>query len=77
MHCKKLFGTAMVGSKGQIVIPASAREELKINTSDRLYVIGTPHKGVVMLAKEEVLEDFVEQINLQVETYKALKAKNR
>lgn len=30
MHDKKLFGTATVGTKGQVVIPAQAREELNI-----------------------------------------------
>ena len=73
---KKLYGTATVGTKGQIVIPATAREELGINTADRLYVVGSPEKGVVMLLKEGKLEHFIEQINLQVETFKAIKQSN-
>ena len=28
MHDKKLYGTATVGTKGQIVIPSDARDEL-------------------------------------------------
>ena len=31
MHDKKLFGTATVGTKGQVVIPADARDELGIS----------------------------------------------
>ena len=62
-----------VTAKGQIVIPAIAREELGINTSDRLYVVGSPNKGVVMLLQENKLEQFIEQMNLQVEMFKALK----
>jgi len=73
MHCKKLYGTATVGTKGQVVIPAMAREELSINTADRLYVVGSPEKGVVMLLKEDRLEQFIEQMNLQVETFKKFK----
>ena len=73
MHSKKLFGTATVGTKGQIVIPATAREELGINTGDRLYVIGTPHKGALMLLKEDMLEKFIERMNLEVESLKSLK----
>lgn len=73
MHDKKLFGTATVGAKGQIVIPATAREELGINTGDRLYVVGSPHKGVIMLLQEDRLEQFIDKISLQVETFKALK----
>lgn len=73
MHDKKLYGTATVGTKGQVVIPANAREELGINTSDRLYVIGSPEKGVIMLLQEDRLEQVIEQMNLQVESFKALK----
>jgi AbrB family looped-hinge helix DNA binding protein len=73
MHDKKLFGTATVGTKGQVVIPSTAREELGINTGDRLYVLGSPMKGVVMLLKEDKLEKFIEQMNLQVETFKTLR----
>ena len=73
MHDKKLYGTATVGTKGQVVIPATAREELGINTGDRLYVVGLPNKGMVMLLQEEKLEKFIKQMNLQVETFKAIK----
>lgn len=73
MQDKKLYGTATVGTKGQIVIPASAREELGINTSDRLYVVGSPVKGVVMLLQESKLEEFIEQMNLHVQTLKSFK----
>lgn len=73
MHDKKLYGTATVGTKGQIVIPAEAREELNILAGDRLYVIGSPSQGVVGLLKEANLEHFIEQTNLQLENFKALK----
>ena len=56
-----------------MVIPATAREELGINTGDRLYVIGSPDKGFAMLLKEDQLEQFIEKMNLQVETFRALK----
>ncbi len=73
MHDKKLYGTATVGTKGQVVIPATAREELGINTGDRLYVLGSPIKGVVMLLKEDKLENLIEQMNIHVESLKTLK----
>jgi AbrB family looped-hinge helix DNA binding protein len=73
MHGKKLYGTATVGAKGQIVIPSAAREELGIITGDRLYVIGSSSNGLVMLLKEDKLEKFIDQINLQVEMFKSFK----
>ncbi len=73
MHDKKLYGTATVGTKGQVVIPMTAREDMGINTGDRLYVVGSPTKGVTILLKEDCIEQFIETMSLQVETFKALK----
>lgn len=75
MHNKKLYGTATVGTKGQIVIPADAREELNVMPGDRLYVVGTQGKGILGLIKEEMLEEFIEHLNIQVENFKAFKDK--
>ncbi|MEI7539282.1 MAG: AbrB/MazE/SpoVT family DNA-binding domain-containing protein [Candidatus Saccharibacteria bacterium] len=72
-HDKKLYGTTTVGTKGQVVIPASAREDLSINTGDKLYVIGSPIKGVVMLLQEDKLEKLIQHMDLHVETLKTLK----
>ena len=70
---KKLYGTATVGTKGQIVIPADAREELKIDAGDRLYVIGSCQGGFVGLLKEEALESLMQHLTAQVENFRALK----
>ncbi len=69
---KKLYGTATIGSKGQIVIPAEAREDLGLKAGDRLYVLSGGAGGVVFL-KEEMLEDIVERMSAQVEGFKAFK----
>ena len=45
MHDKQLFGTATVGTKGQVVIPADARDALGIESGDRLYVVGSVEKS--------------------------------
>jgi AbrB family looped-hinge helix DNA binding protein len=74
MHEKKLYGTATVGTKGQIVIPVDAREELGIKEGDRLYVVGS-HKGALGLFKEDMLEKFIEKMSIEVENLRALKEK--
>lgn len=67
MHgSKKLYGTATVGTKGQIVIPADAREEMNIQPGDRLYVLSAMQGGVVLL-KEDAIEHIVEQMSAQIE----------
>lgn len=73
MEHKKLFGTATVGTKGQVVIPAEARAELGIKTGDKLYVIGTLKHGVVAFIPESGMEGFIQHLNLQLETLKSFK----
>lgn len=71
-HTKKLYGTATIGSKGQVVIPADAREDLGLKAGDRLYVVSAGSGGVVFL-KEEMLEEIVAKMAAQVEGFRALK----
>lgn len=70
MKDKKLYGTATVGTKGQVVIPAEAREELNIQTGDRLYVVGSLEKKWVGFLKEDQLRELVEQLTENIEQYK-------
>lgn len=62
MNSKKLYGTATVGTKGQVVIPADAREELMIRPGDRLYVVGSEKGQFVGFIKEEQLRKMVERL---------------
>lgn len=73
---KKLYGTATVGSKGQVVIPVDAREELNLQPGDRLYVVGAHSSGVVFL-KEEALEKLVAHMSEQIEGMRELVDKNK
>jgi AbrB family looped-hinge helix DNA binding protein len=70
MHDKKLYGTATVGTKGQVVIPADAREALDIQPGDRLYVVGSPEKKFVGFLKEEQLRELVAHLTENIEQYK-------
>lgn len=72
-HEKRLYGTATVGTKGQVVIPADAREQLDIQTGDRLYVIGSPKSKVVTFIKEEQVEQFIEKISAHLEDFRSIK----
>jgi AbrB family looped-hinge helix DNA binding protein len=66
-HGKKLYGTATVGTKGQIVIPSEARDELAIAPGDKLYIAGSPEKKVLFCLKEDQLRALVEQLTSDVE----------
>ena len=72
MHDKKLYGTATVGTKGQVVIPADAREELSIKTGDRLYVVGSEKGKFVGFIKEEQLREIVNHLTKDIDQLKTL-----
>lgn len=70
MQDKKLYGTATVGTKGQVVIPSSARDELDIQPGETLYVVGSKDKKFVGFIKEEQLNAIVEHVTENIENYK-------
>ena len=72
IHTKKLYGTATVGTKGQVVIPSDAREELNIKPGDRLYVVDAMHGSGVVLLKEEMLQTMVERMTEQIDEFRSL-----
>jgi AbrB family looped-hinge helix DNA binding protein len=69
MHNKKLFGTATVGTKGQVVIPAAARDKLGIAEGDRMYVIGSESGEWVGFIKEDKLAEIVSSLVDNVEVF--------
>jgi AbrB family looped-hinge helix DNA binding protein len=50
------FGTATVGERGQIVIPAEARKKLGIETGDKLLIVGHGEKGLMLLQIDAMRE---------------------
>ena len=64
---QKVFGTAKVGDRGQIVIPKEARELFHIRPGDTLLILGEENKGLIV-SRPELLRDLADQIfNTEVE----------
>lgn len=72
MHDKQLYGTATVGTKGQVVIPADAREALDIKPGDRLYCVGSVSKKWLGFLKEDQLREIIDHLTDNIEQYKDL-----
>ncbi len=66
------YGTATVGEKGQIVIPAEARKANDIKTGDKIVVAGGNGKHPLMLIKAEVLTDKIEHLSNKIEFLKSI-----
>ena len=52
---KHIFGMVTVGDKGQIVIPHKARKVFKINTGERLIVLGDEEQGLALIREKQLL----------------------
>ena len=57
----RVFGTAKVGDRGQIVIPKEARELFNIKPGDTLLILGEEDTGLIV-SRPEVLSDIANQI---------------
>ena len=60
-NSKRVFGTAKVGDRGQIVIPKEARELFHIRPGDTLLILGEENKGLIV-TRPELLRDLADQI---------------
>ncbi|MFQ5792608.1 MAG: AbrB/MazE/SpoVT family DNA-binding domain-containing protein [Acidobacteriota bacterium] len=54
----RYFGSATVGERGQMVIPAEARRALDINDGEKIVVFGRG-KGRLTLVKADMVSEFV------------------
>jgi len=61
MSKNRIFGTAKVGDRGQIVIPQEARRYFGISPGDTLLILGNDSSGLV-IAKPEFLNSLADEI---------------
>lgn len=60
-NARRVFGTAKVGDRGQIVIPKEAREFFGIEPGDTLLILGKHETGLIV-TKPEALDDLANRI---------------
>ena len=57
----KNYGTATIGERGQIVIPAELRKALNIKSGDQLIVFAKPERRVISLIPSKDFSKFLER----------------
>ena len=65
-NAQRVFGTAKVGDRGQIVIPKEAREFFGIEPGDTLLILGK-HETCLIVTKPETLHNLANQIFNSIE----------
>ncbi len=58
---QRVFGTAKVGDRGQIVIPKEARDLFGIKPGDTLLILGESETGLIV-SRPEVLNNLASEI---------------
>ena len=58
---QRIFGTAKVGDRGQIVIPKEAREFFGIKPGDTLLILGKNETGLIV-TRPETLHELADRI---------------
>jgi len=68
MDKNKIYGSATVGERGQIVIPADARKSLSIKPGDKLMVFAK--SDMIGLIPMEEFSHFLDEASLALARYK-------
>ena len=63
----KFWGATTVGTKGQVVIPADAREAFGIHEGDKILVLSPPGKSSLVMVKPEILNQFMQSMQSDIE----------
>jgi len=58
---QRVFGTAKVGDRGQIVIPKEARELFGIKPGDTLLILGEAETGLI-ISRPDVLNNIANEL---------------
>lgn len=64
---KHLFGVAVVGERGQIVIPKKARDLFKIEVGDSLIILGDEERGLAIVPESYTQKFFKEALRVNEE----------
>ena len=58
------LGSATVGTKGQIVIPADARESMKVKEGDKVVILRGPREGSVLVFRVDSFDVLLQKAGI-------------
>jgi len=67
-HKIEFYGSAVIGTKGQLVIPIEAREDLGLSSGTKVVVIGVKDHGMVGICPVEKIEQMLSGMRDQLQT---------
>jgi len=64
-----MYGVGKIGPKGQVVIPAEARDKIGFNPGDKVMIVGLPDRKSVIIMNDEI---FNKHLNHMRKHYEAM-----
>jgi AbrB family looped-hinge helix DNA binding protein len=64
---KTFYGTATLGERGQVVIPAKARKALALNKGEELLVFGMA-KDMIVFSKLSMVKNIIDHLSKDIKT---------
>jgi AbrB family looped-hinge helix DNA binding protein len=71
------LGSATVGTKGQIVIPADARSAMQIKEGDKVVVLRGPREGSILIFRVDSFDKFLEKAGIAADAREETRAGQR
>lgn len=66
-YANAFYGSATVGDRGQIVIPAEARAEMGFHPGDKVLIMRHPVHNGVTIFKIEAVREFIDEFSANLE----------
>lgn len=76
-HKPVFYGTATIGTKGQIVIPATARDDLGMQPGDKVVVFGVKERGMIGISPMSSVEAMLAELTEHLETMRKVVEDNK
>lgn len=76
-HHVQLLGTATVGPKGQVVIPAEARDRMGIKPGDKIVTLYLPQKKAVGFICQSDAQEMIDQMGARLDDLRAVIGNSR
>lgn len=67
------YGSATIGERGQLVIPADARKALNLKAGDRVLVVGHPGQQMMVIATSEHVDSMMQNMSHGLAMFNKLK----
>ncbi len=71
MFHKHFFGSTTVGERGQVVIPAEAREKFNIKAGEKMLVFGAPRGEAIVVVKAEKFKVHFDEMLAKMREFQA------